>query len=267
VSGSIIEGLDGLTVSPEGMISGKLASGPPGLGVLEVGRSATEANLRLAGRFYAEGNADDFGWLETPDGRAYWVDRASGRLYEERRSDPLLTEKPMEQDVSLFLIWSGQIRFLVPPSSGPTTVVELQEAAAATERAREDEAAAVVKFRAAQPQVPLGYADLPAGAADVRLTLRAAAARVEAFGGKIEHGRYGLRITVPARLTPGNDYPSTGQIERLERGEAALAALTLVRAETLVLEAVEDLAAARKPKSTSLAERLPDMAPALGSLV
>jgi hypothetical protein len=51
----------------------------------------------------------------------------------------------------------------------------------------------------------------------------------------------------------------------IARGEEALAALTLVRPEALVLEAVDDLAAARRPKSASLAERLPDEHSPIGS--
>jgi hypothetical protein len=70
---------------------------------LEFGRPGSETNVKLARRYYVEGRPEDFALLETPDGGSYWVERASGHLYLERRSDPLLSEKPMEQEVAVFL--------------------------------------------------------------------------------------------------------------------------------------------------------------------
>jgi hypothetical protein len=94
------------------------------------------------------------------------------------RADPLLSEKPSERPVSLFILAGGAIRFLVPPA-GPKTVAELREAEA--ERAQQDEAAAVAKFRASQPQVTLSWADLRAVVDGHELTRRSREDR--GFGG------------------------------------------------------------------------------------
>jgi hypothetical protein len=259
-------GLDGVSLGtlPEGY---KVGSPLGGVGVLEIGRPASENNLKLARRYYAEARAEDFASLTAPDGRSFWVDRASGRLYEERRSDPLLTEKPSEQDVSAFIALDT-IRWLVVPSSGPETVVALAEEQAAAERAQQQEEAAIRDFRAKQPQAVLSFADLPfAAGVDPRLTLRGAAQRIESLGGRIERGKHGLRVTIPARLERHQGEFASGMIERDGRADASLAALTLTRAEGFVLAAVDDFESDRSRKRRSLAERLPDAPPSIGSLI
>jgi hypothetical protein len=50
----------------------------------------------------------------------FWLDKANGNGYEEMRADPLLSEKPSEHPVSLFILAGGAIRVSSATSIRPT---------------------------------------------------------------------------------------------------------------------------------------------------
>jgi hypothetical protein len=259
-----IVGIDGelLGALPGGRSLGGPMMDGGGVGVMNVSgaRGATDANVKAARRFWSEASAKDFGRVGD-----LWLDQGSGRLYERMPGDPLLAENPAEIGVSMFLVADGVLVFLVPPGARPTTLTELQDAEAEDERARQRQADAVVAFRRRQPQTPTNLSELPAdGAIDRHLSLRAAAERIESLGGEIRRGQFGLLITIPRTLTPGLDFDSA-PVEREMREGAALAAMTLCRAEPLVLAAVDANAESRRPKAL-LSELLPDVVPAIGSV-
>ena len=114
-----------------------------------------------------------------------------------------------------------------------------------------------------QRQVTIRRAELPDRVENLP-SLRAAAETIEGVGGRIERGKFGLKITIPERVTPETGDGTSGMVERSARESLAVAAETLVDSEAFVLSVVDDLASARKP--TPLSERLPDEAPAIGSV-
>jgi hypothetical protein len=261
-----IVGIDGHLLG--GLPTGSSLGGPMmdegGVGVMNVSgaRGATAANIKAASRYWREARPEDF--HRRDDG--LWLDKASGRLYERRRADPLLSPNPGEiDDISMFAVADGVIHFLGVPGSGPRSLAEAEEHAAEVDRATARKAEAVARFRSRQPQTPLNLSELPdSGAIDRYLTLKGAAQRIESLGGEVTRGQFGLKVTIPRVLTPDLSY-DTAPVERAEREAAALAAMTLCRAEPLVLAAVDANAESRRPKAL-LSELLPDVVPAIGSV-
>jgi hypothetical protein len=225
-------GLDGTVIREDGTVvalGGRVLAGPPsGMGVIENGRPASAANVRAAARYWPQGDARDFALVGE-----YCVDLATDRLYRPIIGDPLVATRPDEVDVSVFFALAGRLVFLQPAEV--ETLADLRARDAAVEDARLADEKAIRDFRASQKQVTLSRAELPPNA-ESTMTLREAAERILGIGGRIERGRLGLRITVPARLTPDTGFGS-GPMELGERQTAALAAQTLTFSEALVLEA------------------------------
>jgi hypothetical protein len=254
MSDESIGGLDGSVIDVGGGVTGRPLEGHPtgGLGLVFGGRPANPADVALAARYWPQADPRDF---YEQDGA--WIDRASGAIYERLGNDPILGRDLREEDVSLFVVSGGLVVFLRATGS---TVAEVEAATAERERALAQAEADLVAWRAKQRQVPLRFDELPDRWH--RSTLRAAAARIEGVGGKIERGKYGLKITIPQRITRDVD-ALAALAEKSARETAAIAAASLVAAEAFVLATLDGLADARKP--TSLAERLPDEVPVIGA--
>jgi hypothetical protein len=258
---TILTGIDGRALVVGDLPGGRSLGGPMmnvgGVGVISTGRAATPASLRAVRKYFAEVSIDDLGRVGD-----YWVDRATRKLFRRVPGDPLFAERPEDFGVAMFTVTGETIVFLRPAEV--ETIDDLEEREAGLERERERQEEALDEFRHRQRKVCLNWSEVPQGGGEP-MSLRAAAEKIASLSGVVERGRTGLRILIPARLTPDQTYPTAGMAEQPERGAAAQAAVVLLRDEMAVLQAVDDLAADKSKHPRSLAARLPDVA-VIGSL-
>jgi hypothetical protein len=213
------------------------------VGVVREGRSASEANVRQAMKFWPREMPSSFEVLDN----GLWRSTASDLLYEPLLSDPLFTvgsHGVRADDVcSCFVATPGGIVFLR----------SLNETQQSREKADEQRRLAAVKEREAlnkrklkEPLTPIMGSEVYGNSFE--RTLRAAAAHVLDNGGRISQGEFGeLVIEVPERVT------FEPLSEASARRELARSAEVLVAGHRVVLHAL-----ASGDEKLRLDHRLPD---------
>jgi hypothetical protein len=174
-----------------------------------------------------------------------------GTLYRIARFNPLLTERPGEQDVAGFTVAGDDSLLFLQKSSNPATVLELEQQQIEHGRNAAANAKAHAEFLADQPQlVPL----LPGAHCELRESVKA----ITDHGGKITVGAFGeVNVSLPARLLNcDNALEGTGEIQIRQGLDTHIEAV--VRCWRVVLPALNS--SSKKP----LHERIPAGYPTAG---
>jgi hypothetical protein len=210
----------------------KLPATGGAVGTLGTTREREETRADLAFKLF--GSAIDFDNITVRDN--YFVDER-GLLLTELSGDPLAAEKPTEMGVAAWLIDDeGRVHFLTRPSSGAATVDDLDQAADQAKRLVEDDAKKRREWLRSQPQRPLTIGDVDGRE---HQTLRAAVRTVLDAGGTVGVGDYGeVNVTIPELFIYNRNSVTVGMEEMAAREACATAALTIAKAERVVLKAL-----------------------------